>query len=80
MVVTLGLLAIFGWVVVWASIESASWANHWTQTKEMLNQILPAITGLIGSVIGFYFGSNTNSGGTGNSGNSGSGTGAGTGK
>jgi hypothetical protein len=74
-IVTVGLLAMLGWVIVWASIESASWSNHWAQTKEMLLTILPAITGLLGSVIGFYFGSNTNSGGTGNSGKIGSGSG-----
>jgi hypothetical protein len=66
--VTLGLLAMLGWVVLWASFESASWPNHWAQTKEMLQTILPAITGLLGSVIGFYFGSNANSSGTPNSG------------
>ncbi len=55
--VTAGLLAIFGYLVVFASIESASWPAHWQQTKEMLQIILPAITGIIGTVIGFYFGS-----------------------
>lgn len=55
--VTVGLLAIFGYLVVFASIESASWPAHWQQTKEMLQIILPAITGIIGTVIGFYFGS-----------------------
>lgn len=55
--VTAGLLAIFGYLVVFASIESASWPQHWQQTKEMLQIILPAITGIIGTVIGFYFGS-----------------------
>lgn len=73
--VTLGLLAMFGWVVVWASIESKSWPDHWAQTKEMLQTILPAVTGLLGSVIGFYFGSNANSNGAGKSG-----TGSGDGK
>ncbi len=67
-IVTLGLLAMLGWVIVWASIESASWPSHWAQTKEMLQTILPAITGLLGSVIGFYFGSNTNSNAAGKSG------------
>jgi hypothetical protein len=80
MMVTLGLLAMFGWVIVWACIESSSWPNHWAQTKEMLNLILPAITGLIGSVIGFYFGSNTNSSGASSSGNTGGGTAPGNGK
>ena len=75
--VTLGLLAMLGWVIVWASIESASWPTHWAQTKEMLQTILPAITGLLGSVIGFYFGSNANSNGAGNAGNAGSANGDG---
>lgn len=64
MVVTVGLLLMLGWVIVWASIESASWPTHWSQTKEMLQTILPAVTGLIGSVIGFYFGSGVNSSNT----------------
>lgn len=55
--VTIGLLLILGYLVVFASIESASWPAHWQQTKEMLQIILPAITGIIGTVIGFYFGS-----------------------
>ncbi len=55
--VTVGLLLIFGYLVVFASIESTSWPSHWQQTKEMLQIILPAVTGIIGSVIGFYFGS-----------------------
>jgi hypothetical protein len=57
---TVGLLLMFGWVIVWASIESASWPSHWEQTKDMLQIILPALTGLIGSVSGFYFGSRNN--------------------
>jgi hypothetical protein len=61
LIVTVGLLLMLGWIIVWASIESASWPNHWQQTKEMLQIILPALTGLIGSVIGFYFGSGVNS-------------------
>jgi len=55
--VTVGLLLIFGYLVVFASIESTSWPQHWQQTKEMLQIIMPAITGIIGTVIGFYFGS-----------------------
>jgi hypothetical protein len=57
LIVTVGLLSMFAWVIVWASIESASWKEHWDQTKDMLQIILPALTGLIGSVLGFYFGS-----------------------
>jgi cytochrome bd-type quinol oxidase subunit 1 len=54
--ITVGLLAILAFVVVWACIESASWKDHWDQTKEMLQIILPALLGLIGSALGFYFG------------------------
>ncbi len=61
LIVTVGLLLMLAWIIVWASIESASWRDHWEQTKEMLQMILPAVTGLIGSVIGFYFGSGVNS-------------------
>jgi len=57
LVVTVGLLTMLLIVVVWACGEAASWPDHWNQTKEMLQIILPALVGLIGSVIGFYFGS-----------------------
>ena len=57
MIVTLGLLSALGALIFWACKESASATAQWTQTKEMLQIILPALTGLLGSVIGFYFGS-----------------------
>lgn len=56
LVVTCGLLGILGYLVVFATIESASYPAHWSQAKEMLQIILPALTGIIGTVIGFYFG------------------------
>ena len=59
LIVTLGLLFMLFVVIVWSCIEAASWPNHWQQTKEMLQAILPALTGLIGSVIGFYFGASS---------------------
>jgi hypothetical protein len=31
----------------------------WTQGKEFMNIALPSVTGLLGTVIGFYFGSRT---------------------
>ncbi len=65
LLVSSGLLAILGFVVVWSCIETASWPDHWEHTKEMLQIILPALTGLIGSVLGFYFGSGGKSGGQG---------------
>jgi len=56
MIVTVAVLSIFAWVIIWASLESRSWPDHWAQTKELLQIVLPAVTGLIGSVTGFYFG------------------------
>ena len=56
LIVACGLLLILGYLVVFATIEATSWPAHWTQTKEMLQIILPALTGVIGTVIGFYFG------------------------
>jgi hypothetical protein len=57
LVVTAGLLLILGYLVVFATVQSAS-SNpaKWNQTKEMLQILLPALTGIIGTVIGFYFG------------------------
>jgi len=57
LIVTTGLFSMLGWIVVWACIASSSSPDHWAQTKEMLQMVLPALTGLIGSVLGFYFGS-----------------------
>ncbi len=56
LIVTCGLLLILGYLVVFATVESASYPAHWSQTKEMLQILLPALTGIIGTVIGFYFG------------------------
>lgn len=55
-IVTVGLLSTLCGVIFWACKESISSASQWSQTKEMLQIILPAVTGLLGSVIGFYFG------------------------
>lgn len=56
LIVACGLLLILGYLVVFSTIEATSWPAHWNQTKEMLQIILPALTGVIGTVIGFYFG------------------------
>ncbi len=56
LIVACGLLLTLGYLVVFATIEATSWPAHWAQTKEMLQIILPALTGVIGTVIGFYFG------------------------
>ncbi len=56
LIVTCGFLLILGYLVVFATVECTSYPIHWAQTKEMLQIILPALTGIIGTVIGFYFG------------------------
>lgn len=56
LIVASGLIFILGYVVVFATVEASSYPVHWSQTKEMLQIILPALTGVIGTVIGFYFG------------------------
>lgn len=57
MFVTLGLLSSFVGIIFWACRESINSATQWSQTKDMLQIVLPAVSGLLGSVIGFYFGS-----------------------
>ncbi len=56
LIVACGFLLILGYLVVFSTVEAASYPAHWSQTKEMLQIILPALTGIIGTVIGFYFG------------------------
>lgn len=56
LIVASGLLLILGYLIVFATVEASSYPAHWTQTKELLQIILPAVTGILGTVIGFYFG------------------------
>lgn len=56
LIVTVGLLALFGFVIVWVALKSSAPDEVWKRTKDMLQIILPALTALIGSVLGFYFG------------------------
>jgi hypothetical protein len=60
MVVTVGLLSMLAVVVVWSCVEMMSYREHWENAKEMLQILLSPLTGLLGSVIGFYFGSGAN--------------------
>src|ERR1700753_3258323 len=50
--VALLLLALLTYIV----IQAFSRANTWTDTKQLLDQLLPAVTALLGSAVGFYFG------------------------
>lgn len=60
---TIGLFFVFGLTVV-VCLLAAIWAgaNQWAAVKDLLQILLPAETGLLGSAAGFYFG--TRSAGT----------------
>ena len=60
LIVTVGLLALFAFVVVWVAVKSSGSEDVWKRTKDMLQIVLPALTALMGSVLGFYFGTQKN--------------------
>jgi hypothetical protein len=43
-------------VIVWGFANTRAAEQVWMQTKELLQLLLPAITALLGSAVGFYFG------------------------
>jgi hypothetical protein len=43
-------------VIVWGFVNARGGQEIWTATKELLQLLLPAITALLGSAVGFYFG------------------------
>jgi hypothetical protein len=43
-------------VIVWGFLHTNDGEEVWLQTKELLELLLPAITALLGSAVGFYFG------------------------
>ncbi len=47
-------------LVIWTVYlgYSASQGAHWDAAKDWLSAVLPAETGILGSALGFYFGSN----------------------
>ena len=45
-------------IVIWAFLRTGSG----TETIDLLDRVLPAVTGLLGSVIGFYFATRQGSG------------------
>ena len=54
-VLTVGFAALFTLTVVGAFV--ASFTSHWVTTKDWLLIVLPVETALLGSVMGYYFGS-----------------------
>ncbi len=55
--ITIGLIAAL-FVVVGFALYSTH--GDYEKTKDILDKLLPALTGLIGSALGFYFGSKSN--------------------
>lgn len=50
--VALLLILLLAGIVVGAFVKASSWND----TKQLLDVIFPAVTGLLGSALGFYFG------------------------
>ena len=54
---TFGFILVFALTII-AALYVVIWhGTSWSQTKELLELLLPAETALIGSAVGFYFGS-----------------------
>lgn len=64
-VTNFSFLGIFA-VTIILSFCAAIWrGSDWTNVKDLLQLLLPAETALLGSAVGFYFGSQTNTPGKG---------------
>jgi hypothetical protein len=50
--ISLLLLLLLAIVIGWSLTK----ATNWQETKELLDVVLPALTALLGSAVGFYFG------------------------
>jgi len=54
---TFGFIFVFA-LTICAALYVVIWhSSSWSQAKELLDLLLPAETALIGSAVGFYFGS-----------------------
>lgn len=61
-ITTITFVAVFGLTVL-LSFLAIFLGTNWTNTKDLIQLLLPAETALLGSALGFYFGSrNTTSG------------------
>ena len=49
------LLVIFAATLIYAAV--AAFTTHWPEAKDLLLIVLPVETSLLGSALGFYFGS-----------------------
>jgi hypothetical protein len=64
LLLAVGFSALFGITIVIALVlpflPGRDAASTWSTLKEVLSVLLPAETGLLGSILGFYFGSKAN--------------------
>jgi hypothetical protein len=56
--ITFATTIVFGVVLV-IYLGAAFWATgeRWTNKKDAMSSVLPAVTSVLGTVVGFYFGS-----------------------
>jgi hypothetical protein len=50
------LAVLLGLTIIWGFLAAGEGGTGWENTKELLQLLLPAETGLLGSAVGFYFG------------------------
>jgi hypothetical protein len=55
-ITTIGFVSVFGLTVIFSFLVIFFGAN-WVSAKELIQLLLPAETALLGSALGFYFGS-----------------------
>ena len=53
--IALALTILFGVTIVLAFAKTGN-ATTWANAKDLLNMLLPAETGILGSALGYYFG------------------------
>ena len=56
-ILTLGVLAIFGFITIYP----LSYVVDWTSAKEYLNTCITPVIGIVGIVIGYFFGTKSKS-------------------
>jgi hypothetical protein len=57
--VTIAATIVFGLVVIFFLIAALAAPSNdaWSRVKEAMQSVLPAVTSVLGTVLGFYFGS-----------------------
>jgi len=60
------LLLVLLWVTIVGALRFVS-GPAWPNAKEFLNIVIPALSALLGSALGFYFGTRNGQGGRGGS-------------